>query len=316
MTIMELGKLTDCEARKYLEGLLWPNGPVCPHCKSDDCTRLHGSAHRAGCIQCNDCRKQFTVTVGTVMERSKISLSRWLMAFHLMCSSKKGFSALQLQRNLELGSYKTAWFMFHRIRHAMEAGELAIAFSGTVEVDETYVGGKPRKQNKLGVPVGHKPGTRGPGRGTKKAPVIVLVERDGRARSKPIERVDAETLHKEILCLADGAAAILTDEWKSYRGIGQYFEGGHHTVHHSNYEYARRNADGFSVNVNTAESYFALVKRGHYGVYHQMSKKHLHRYCAEFEFRWNHRKINDSARTEAALKQVQGKRLMYETPVR
>jgi hypothetical protein len=204
--------------------------------------------------------------------------------------------------------------MFHRIRHAMEAGELAIAFSGTVEVDETYVGGKPRKQNKLGVPVGHKPGTRGPGRGTKKAPVIVLVERDGRARSKPIERVDADTLHKEILCLADGAAAILTDEWKSYNGIGQWFEGGHHTVHHASYEYARRNADGFSVNVNTAESYFALVKRGHYGVYHQMSKKHLHRYCAEFEFRWNHRKINDSARTEAALKQVQGKRLMYETP--
>src|SRR5580704_4838766 len=106
MTIMELGKLTDNEARKYLENLLWPNGPVCPHCKSDDCTRMHGNAHRPGCIQCNDCRKQFSVTVGTVMERSKISLSRWLMAFHLMCSSKKGFSALQLQRNLELGSTK------------------------------------------------------------------------------------------------------------------------------------------------------------------------------------------------------------------
>jgi transposase-like protein len=314
MTILELGKLTDAEARQYLENLLWPNGPICPHCKSDDCTRLHGKAHRPGCVQCNDCRKQFSVTVGTVMERSKVSLSRWLMAFHLMCSSKKGFSALQLQRNLELGSYKTAWFMFHRVRHAMEFGPLAVAFSGTVEVDESYVGGKPRKQNKLGVPAGHKPGTRGPGRGTKKAPIIVLVERDGRARSKPIERVDTETLHKEILCLADQGAAILTDEWKSYRGIGKYFEGGHHTVHHSNYEYARRTEDGFSVNVNTAESFFALVKRGHYGVYHQMSKKHLHRYCAEFEFRWNHRKTNDSARTEAALKQVQGKRLMYETP--
>src|SRR6204780_542337 len=124
MTLMELGKLTDEQGRQYLENLLWPNGPISPHCKSDDCTRLHGKSHRAGLVQCNACRQQFTVTVGTVMERSKVSLSRWLMAFPLMCSSKKGFSALQLQRNLGLGSYKTAWFMFHRVRHAMEAGPL------------------------------------------------------------------------------------------------------------------------------------------------------------------------------------------------
>jgi len=260
-------------------------------------------------VQCNACRKQFTVTVGTVMERSKVSLSRWLMAFHLMCSSKKGFSALQLQRNLELGSYKTAWFMFHRIRHAMEAGELAIAFSGSVEVDETYIGGKPRRRNRVRL-TGSKPG-----RGTDKTPVIVLVERDGRARTKPIERVDRETLHSEIRSIVDTSATILTDEYRPYRGIGKHYEGGHHTVTHSHYEYARRNAQGFSVHVNTAESFFSLVKRGHYGVYHQMSKKHLHRYCAEFDFRWNHRRINDSARTEAALKQVQGKRLMYETPM-
>jgi transposase-like protein len=307
MTLMQLGKLTDEQARQYLENLLWPNGPVCPHCKSDDCTRLHGKSHRAGLVQCNACRQQFTVTVGTVMERSKVSLSRWLMAFHLMCSSKKGFSALQLQRNLGLGSYKTAWFMFHRVRHAMEAGPLAIAFSGNVEVDETYVGGKPRKLNNLGISPGAKPG-----RGSKKAPVVLLVERDGRARSKHLERVDAVKLTEEIRSIVDRSATILSDESYDYRFLGQLFDGGHHTVRHGKYEYARRTADGFSINVNTAESFFALVKRGHYGVYHQMSKKHLHRYCAEFDFRWNHRKINDSARTEAALKQVQGKRLMYE----
>ena len=176
MTLQELGKLSDDDARQYLENLLWPSGPVCPHCKSDDCTRLHGTAHRAGLVQCNACRQQFTVTVGTVMERSKVSLSRWVMAFHLMCSSKKGFSALQLQRNLGLGSYKTAWFMFHRIRHAMEAGPLAVAFSGTVEVDETYVGGRPRKVNNLSYVPGAKRG-----KGTKKTPVVLLVERDGRA---------------------------------------------------------------------------------------------------------------------------------------
>ena len=164
MTLMQLASLTDEQARQYLENLLWPNGPVCPHCKSDDCTRLQGKAHRAGCVQCNDCRKQFTVTVGTVMERSKVSLSRWLMAFHLMCSSKKGFSALQLQRELALGSYKTAWFMFHRVRHAMEAGALAVAFSGTVEVDETPSSAeKPRKVNNLSYVPGAKRG-----RGTKK----------------------------------------------------------------------------------------------------------------------------------------------------
>ena len=152
MTLMQLGKLNDEQARQYIEGLLWPNGPVCPHCKSTDCTRLNGKAHRPGTVQCNACRGQFTVTVGTVMERSKISLSRWLMAFHLMCSSKKGFSALQLQRNLGLGSYKTAWFMFHRIRHAMESGPMAKALAGAGRSRRKLRRWKPRvtRQSKRG----------------------------------------------------------------------------------------------------------------------------------------------------------------------
>lgn len=309
MNLIQLASLNNEQARRYLENLVWPNGPVCPHCQSRDCTRLNGEAHRPGTIQCNECRGQFTVTVGTVMERSKISLSRWIMAFHLICSSKKGFAALQLQRELELGSYKTAWFMLHRVRHAMESGPMAKAFSGAVEVDETYVGGKPRHENNIG----GLGATRG--RGTKKTPVVVLVERNGRARSTPVERADGKTLRSEIRGTVDRNAVILTDEWRSYSGIGQHFLGGHETVNHGWKEYVRIGESGLPIHVNTAESFFALIKRGHYGVYHQMSKKHLHRYCAEYDFRWNHRKINDSARTDAALCQIQGKRLLYETPV-
>jgi transposase-like protein len=305
MTLMQLGKLNDEQARQYIEGLLWPNGPVCPHCKSTDCTRLNGNAHRPGTVQCNECRGQFTVTVGTVMERSKIGLAKWLMAFHLMCSSKKGFSALQFQRNLGIGSYKTAWFMFHRIRHAMADGPMVKTLSGTVEVDETYVGGKPRNK--------HPSNPRG--RGSKsKTPVVVLVERDGLARVKPVEFVNTETLHGEVIRTVEKSGTIITDEMASYRNVGQHFDGGHHTVNHGHRQYVRYAEDGFKIHTNTAESFFSLIKRGHYGVYHKMSKKHLHRYCAEYGFRWNHRKISDSARTEAALSQIQGKRLMYETP--
>jgi transposase-like protein len=308
MNLVEAASLSDDDARKYLETLRWPNGPVCPHCQSQDVTRMHGKAHRKGAIQCNACREQFTVTLGTVMESSKVPLRKWVLAFHLLCSSKKGFSALQLQRNLGLGSYKTAWFMLHRIRHAMEAGSLAVAFSGTVEIDETYVGGKPRKTNNTNISPGAKSGF-----GTKKTPVVLLVERDGRARSKPLERVTMDSLTKEICSVVDRSATLMTDELPPYQYIGQYFTGGHHTVNHGRHEYARREP-GFSANVNTAESFFALVKRGHYGVYHQMSKKHLHRYCAEFDFRWNRRRQSDSARTDEAIRAAEGKRLMYETP--
>jgi len=304
MTLMQLGKMTDEQARQYIEGILWPNGPVCPHCQSSDCTRLHGKAHRPGTIQCNGCRGQFTVTVGTVMERSKISLSRWLMAFHLLCSSKKGFSALQLQRNLEIGSYKTAWFMFHRIRHAMDNSATARTLAGAVEVDETYMGGKPRYR--------HSSNPRGT---AHKAPVMVLVERDGLARVKPVESVNTETLHAEVISAVEKSAMVITDEMASYRNLGPHFEGGHHFVTHSRRQYVRVNEAGFRIHTNTAESFFALIKRGFVGVYHKMSRKHLHRYCAEYGFRWNHHKISDSARTEAALSQIGGKRLMYETPI-
>jgi len=185
MNILEVASMTEDEARAYLEGLRWPDGPVCPHCGSDDCTRMNGKAHRKGCIQCNnsECRQQFTVKVGSVLESSKVSLKKWVLAFHLLCSSKKGFSALQLQRELALGSYRTAWFMLHRIRHAMATESLEKPLEGVVEIDETYVGGKPRikGKNKRGL-------------GTKKQPVVVLVQRDGQSISGPVSRVGAREL--------------------------------------------------------------------------------------------------------------------------
>ncbi len=303
MNILDIGRMTDGQARDYLETIRWPEGPVCPHCGSKEVTRLQGEAHRHGCIQCNACREQFTVTVGSVMESSHIPLVKWVMAFHLICSSKKGFSALQLQRELELGSYRTAWFMAHRIRHAMNGEEMKKQLDGVVEVDESYVGGRPRQH-------GSKRG-----RGTAKKPIIALVQRDGDIRCKPLERVNGECLMKEIVEHVAPTATIVTDELASYRGVGDKFDGGHKTIKHSTGQYVRKSKNGgIVVHTNTVESFFALIKRGHFGVYHQMSKQHLHRYCSEFSFRWRHRKVKDSVRTVAAIVGSAGKRLMYETP--
>ncbi len=301
-------KLTEDQARDYLESVRWgANGErrVCPHCMSKDSIKLAGKATRPGVYKCKnrECRKQFTVTVGTVMERGHIKIRTWLMAIHLLSASKKGMSAHQLHRMLDV-TYKTAWFMAHRIRYAMKQQPLAGALSGAVECDETYVGGKPRYRSSSNP------------RGTaNKAPVMVLVERDGSARCKPVEFVDTATLHAEVIANVDKSATIVTDEMASYRNIGQHFAGGHHTVIHSKRQYVRVTESGFRVHTNTAESFFALVKRGHYGVYHKMSKKHLHRYCDEFGFRWNYRKVNDQARTTAAITGVEGKRLMYHEPI-
>jgi transposase-like protein len=220
-----------------------------------------------------------------------------MFAFAAMCSAKKGISALQLQRQLELGSYRTAWFMCHRIRHAMKTNSFD-PLVGAVEVDETYVGGKPRK----GTGEVNKRG-----RGTKKVPVVALVERSGRVRSRVITDVTAKTLKSAIRDNVSREATIITDELSSYKGIGKEFEGGHKTVNHGEGEYARN--DG--TNTNTVESYFALIKRGVYGNFHHVSRQHLQRYCDEFSFRWDHRSASDMERTVTALRQSEGKRLMY-----
>jgi transposase-like protein len=301
MNLLEVASLTEEQSRKYLESLRWPEGVTCPHCGEKNATEMQGKKHRVGCYQCNekDCREQFTVRNGSILESSKVPYKKWVMAFHLLCSSKKGFSAKQLQRELDLGSYKTAWFMLHRIRHAMETQSFDKPLAGIVEVDETYVGGKPRV-----------PGTSGRGRGTVKQPVMALVERDGRSHCGPIAATDMATMKAPIRKLVGPKAIIMTDEHKSYGGLYAEF-GGHETVNHGNKQYARRKPNGMVVHTNTVESFFGLVKRGHYGVYHMWSKQHLHRYCHEFSFRWNYRKQNDGARREALIKQIGGKRLKY-----
>jgi transposase-like protein len=292
-------------ARLFLENKRWPNGPICPFCGSDKIYSLKPKTNsispvRLGVHKCSSCRKQFTVRIGTIFEDSHISLNKWLMAIHLMTSSKKGVSSLQLSRELGI-TPKSAWFLSHRIREAMTEKSDMNLLIGTVEVDETYVGGKPRKENKGSEPKKHKRG-----RGTDKAPVMALVERDGKAYSKPIKNVDGKTLKGNIKRMVNQDSTIMTDEWKSYRGIGKDFTGSHWTVNHGEGEFSR----GW-VYTNTAESYFALLKRGVMGIFHQVSKWHLHRYCNEFSFRWNHRKVSDGERMVAAIKGVVGKRLTY-----
>jgi transposase-like protein len=307
MNLLEIANMTEDEARDYLEKLRWPNGPVCHNCEKQNVTRMQGKSHRKGLFQCNnpECRQQFTVKCKSVLESSKISLRKWAMAFHLLCSSKKGFSALQLQRELSLGSYRTAWFMLHRIRHAMASNSLDKPLAGVVEVDETWVGGKPRY-----IP-GQAPGVQGK---TDKQPVAALVEREGRVVCGPVERVTTEAMVGAIKDFVDASARLQTDESHVYYNMSARHQ--HDVVNHSRKEYARRNPDGFSANINTAESFFALIKRGHYGVYHSMSKIHLPLYCGEFGFRWNHRKVSDSERRDAAYMQAPGKRLKYKTPAK
>ncbi len=305
MNLLEVASLTEDHARKYFEELRWQNGVVCPHCAGTHCTEMQGKKHRVGCYQCNvtTCREQFTVRNGSILESSKVSFKKWVLAFHLLCSSKKGFSAKQLQRELDLGSYKTAWFMLHRIRHAMETQSFEKPLLGIVEVDQAFIGGKPR-----------------PGKDDfrekyhSKQPITVLVERGGRSICGPIPRLTMEMLKEPVRKYVGRRATIMTDDANAYGGLYAEFAG-HETVNHSKKQYARKRADGMVVTTNTAESFFALIKRGHFGVYHMMSKQHLHRYCAEFSFRWNWRKQTDGIRREAAIRQIVGKRLKYQEAV-
>lgn len=299
-SLAELGGWTEDQAREYLESVRWPDGPVCPHCGTiGSATKLAGKSTRPGVWKCKEkgCRKPFSVTVGTIMERSHVELRHWVMAFFVMCSSKKGVSALQLQRMLGLPSYKTAWFICHRVRHAMAQEPLASMLKGTVEVDETWVGGKPRFRN---------PKNRGWYHHVK-TPVMVLVERDGEARALALEKVTGENLKNAIRENVERSARIMTDEHAGYRGIGKEYEGGHHTTNHLAREYLRGD-----VHSNTAESFFAILKRSVHGTHHHWSKQHLPRYVAERAFIWNHRKNTDTERTIAALRAITGKRLMYE----
>lgn len=295
------------KAREHLEALRWPDGPFCPHCGSLNATRLPAQrgrptkAHpegaiRNGVVQCNDCRKQYSVTVGTVFESSKIPLHKWLLANHLLCASKKGMSAHQLHRMLGI-TYKSAWFMFHRIREAMRPTETTPmgGTGGRVEVDETYIG---RKKGVDAI------------RGFRhKLRVVSLVDRDsGTARSIPANGMKAGEVADIVRANVAKEAILTTDEALLYKAVGREYAG-HDAVLHAGHEYVRGD-----VHTNTIEGFFSIFKRGMRGVYQHCGEQHLHRYLAEFDFRYTHRTgngIDDATRSDRALKGIAGKRVTY-----
>ncbi|WP_027055703.1 IS1595 family transposase [Mesorhizobium erdmanii] len=288
-------------AREHIEASRWSNGVSCPLCGGVSVHRMEGKT-QAGMFLCNECRGKFTCRTGTVMERSHIPLHKWLLAIHLMASSKKGISAHQLMRNLGIGSYRTAWFLAHRIREAMREGVPAGGLGGAnkvVEADEAYVGGKAKNR-------AHREPA------PKKA-VLSLVERDGRVASFHVANVTADTVRPIIVTTADRASALMTDESTVYPRLGREYAS-HGTVNHSANEYARL---GGYMHINTAENFFSILKRGINGVYHSVSEAHLHRYLSEFDFRYNNRSglgVEDAERAAKALKGAEGKRLTYRQP--
>lgn len=292
-------------ARAHLEKVRWPKGAICPHCETvGRASRIKGKSARPGLWFCNSCRKQFSVTVGTLFERSKVPLHKWLLAVHMLTSSKKGMSAKQLERMLGV-TYKTAWFMSHRIREAMvPVGDDDAPLGGVnkaVEVDEAYVGGKSRGRR----PDGKHMGVYG------KKPVISLVERNGRVKSYHVAKVNAANLFPILKTQIWPSTRLMTDEAPRYRNIGKRYSS-HQTVQHGIGEYVR--GDAYT---NTVEGFFSIMKRGINGVYQHVSEAHLQRYLAEFDFRYNQREalgVNDIERTDKVLSGIGGKRLTYRRP--
>lgn len=297
---------TDADkAREHMERVRWPSGkPACPHCGVEgEATLVQGKSHRPGLYQCNACRQPFTVTVGTVMEKSHIPLNKWLMGFHLMSASKKGISAHQLHRMLGI-TYKSAWFMAHRIREAMVPAKGEPPPMGgegqTVEVDETYVGGKERNKHKA------RRDKKNIG-GVGKQMVLSLVERGGKVRSQHLASVNTRNLRDILTAQLKRGTAVMTDDAGQYRLVGRDFP--HESVNHGIGEYVRG-----GVHTNTIEGYFSILKRGVNGVYHHVSQQHLKRYLAEFDFRYNERSalgVEDVERANKAIRGVEGKRLTY-----
>jgi transposase-like protein len=300
-------------ARRHLERLQWPDGPICPHCGNADpdrIVRLKGESTRAGVLKCYECQKPFSVTVGTVFERSHIPLNKWLYATHLLTASKKGMSAHQLHRTLGV-TYKTAWFMAHRIREAMrDANPGPLGGPGKiVEADETYIADSEkkiyaatRKRNQV------RP-TKNVGPHYKRK-VMALVERGGQMRSFHIDEVTAKEITPIIRQNVSRESDFMTDEGRHYRQVGQEFAS-HERVHHTAKEYVRGAA-----HVNTAEGFFSIFKRGMKGIYQHCGEQHLHRYLVEFDFRYNNRAkmgVDDTERAARALKGIKGKRLTYRT---
>jgi transposase-like protein len=300
-------RFTDPDAaREHLEALRWPDGPFCPHCGSLSAKRLppihrkatakHAATVRKGVVQCNDCREQYTVTVGTVFERSKVPLHHWLLVNHLLCASKKGISAHQVHRMIGV-TYKTAWFMCHRLREAMRndtPGNMGSG-GGAVEVDETFIG--------------RRKGATMKGAYHHKMAVLGLVDREtGRSRLFHVEKAAGSIIQPIVMANLAREARLMTDENTLYRKIGRTFAE-HGTVMHYNKEYARGD-----ITTNTVEGAFSIFKRGMKGIYQHCAEKHLHRYLAEFEYRYSNREacgVNDATRADTVLASIYGRRLTY-----
>jgi transposase-like protein len=288
------------KARGFLEASRWPDGVICPFCGQQDTAHpLGGKSMGPGWFFCSGCRDKFTVRTRTVMERSHIPLHKWLMATHLLMASKKGMSALQLQRMLGLGSYRAAWFMCHRIREALTpASATPIGGQGNVvEADETFIGGKAKNRAYAKME-------------PKKHAVMTLVDRNGESRSFHIANVKAKTLREKIVTTVSRKSHLMTDELASYEKVGKEFAN-HDTVNHSANEFAKR---GSFAHTNTAECRFSLMKRAVFGTHHSISEAHLRRYLAEWDFKWNTRRMTDGERAAIALEGIEGKRLTYRRP--
>jgi transposase-like protein len=314
------------KAREFLESKRWPDGPVCPHCGvvgeayklNPDLENKKAKGHgRKGLYKCAGCREQFSVTVGTIMEDSHIPLHKWLLAFHLLSASKKGMSAHQLHRMLGV-TYKSAWFMAHRIRYAMTQEPLSSKLDGVVEIDEAYVGGARRQRNRpmngpdavmIGDRVFNKPehiSRKGLSPFKDKATVVSLVQRGGNVRSFHMDRVTQENLRPVLNeYLAEGVH-VMTDSASVVKVEGVK----HDKVNHSAKEYVRYE-NGVCITTNTVEGYFATLKRGIDGVYRHVGRQHLNRYLSEFDFRYNNRTVSDTERSEKAIRASEGKRLKY-----
>jgi len=286
------------EARKHLEAIRWPDGAICPFCDTQNHVKaLGGDSMGPGWYHCGSCRKKFTVRVGTVYERSKIPLHKWVLATHLLCASKKGMSAHQLHRMLGI-TYKSAWFMVHRIRESMRDDDPQPMGGGgsVVEADETYFGRKDSAR-----------GSKRKGPATKMS-VVALVERGGRSRAFHVQQYPHAGMVRDILVQnVDRSSELNTDESTLYKSVGQEYAG-HWTVTHSEYQYVHPQTGAHS---NSIEGYFGIFKRGMKGVYQHCAEKHLQAYLNEFDFRYNTRKISDAERAELALKGAEGKRLTY-----
>lgn len=307
LSALRAAAMNETAAVEFLEVQRWGDAPACPRCGDVDVYKMtgaDGARNKDYRWRCRGCKQMFTVRTGTIFEETRLPLRVWVYAFWKACSSKKGISALQLAREVEI-THKSALFVLRRIRHGLSSDKPA-KFTGTIEADETYIGGKPRQSYGWGGKRRPRPG------GADKDGVFGIVERGGDVRFQLMDRVTADRLSHYLAENADLTCRLITDDSPAYKRVGKAFAGGHETVLHMAGEYARVGTD---VHSNTIEGVFSLIKRGVMGTFHSVSRKHLPNYLNEFEFRWNTRKLDDGQRVARAIKQVDGKRLEYRESV-